>query len=105
VCVTAEAPSKRRSASRTGVFVGEPVVAIGSPLGLSFTLTSGSASHRRADFQCLRAEDGGGLSDFAGHALIFPAWVLIVSVYILVTHLAQPGAARLETAEGCPLEL
>ena len=37
--------------------------------------------------------------------LIFPAWVLIVSVYILVTHLAQPGAARLETAEGCPLEL
>ena len=32
--------------------------------------------------------------------LIFPAWVLVVSVYILVAHLTQSGAAPLEAEEG-----
>ena len=32
--------------------------------------------------------------------LIFPAWVLIVSVYILIVHLTQSGAARHEAEEG-----
>ena len=32
--------------------------------------------------------------------LIFPAWVLVVSVYILIVHLTQSGAARLEAEEG-----
>ena len=32
--------------------------------------------------------------------LIFPAWVLLVSVYILIVHLTQSGAVRLEAEEG-----
>ena len=36
--------------------------------------------------------------------LIFPAWVLLVSAYILIAHLFQPGAVRLEAEEGRPLE-
>jgi len=34
--------------------------------------------------------------------LIFPAWVLVVSVYILIAHLTQPGAAQSETGEVHP---
>ena len=36
--------------------------------------------------------------------LIFPAWVLVVSVYILIAHLTQAGATPLEVEEGHPQE-
>jgi hypothetical protein len=36
--------------------------------------------------------------------LIFPAWVLLVSVYILITHLTQSGAAGLGEEDAQPFE-